>query len=76
MTLAHIKYNENIFGGSIMKRSEMPIGFSMALTENPEAMKKFASLSEEKKRTVVEGSHYVRSRSEMHRYVNEILKDM
>ncbi len=59
-----------------MKRSEMPIGFSMALTENPEAMKKFALLSEEEKRTVAEGSHSVRSRSEMYRYVNEILKDM
>ncbi len=43
-----------------MKRSEMPIGFSMALTENPEAMKKFSMLSEEKKQTVVEGSHSVR----------------
>ncbi len=59
-----------------MKRSEMPIGFSMALTENPEAMKNFSMLSEEKKQTIVEGSRCVRSRSEMYRYVDEILKDM
>lgn len=59
-----------------MKRSEMPIGFSMALTENPEAMKKFALLSEDKKQTVVEGSRSVKTRSEMYRYVNEILKGM
>ncbi len=59
-----------------MKRSEMPIGFSMVLMENPEAMKKFSMLSEEKKQAIVEGSHSVRSRSEMYRYVNEILKDM
>ncbi len=59
-----------------MKRSEMPIGFSMALTENPEAMKKFSMLSEEKKQSIVDGSHSVRSRSEMYRYVDGILKDM
>jgi len=59
-----------------MKRSEMPIGFSMALMENPEAMKKFSMLSEEKKQTIVKGSHSVRSRSEMYRYVDEILQNM
>ncbi len=59
-----------------MKKSELPIGFSMALIENPEAMKKFSMLSEEKKQTIVEGAHSVRSRSEMYRYVNEILQDM
>lgn len=30
-----------------MKRNEIPIGFSMALMENPEAMEKFALMSEE-----------------------------
>ncbi len=59
-----------------MKRSEMPIGFGMALMENPQAMKNFSMLSEEKKQAIVEGSRSVRSRSEMYRYVDEILKDM
>lgn len=59
-----------------MRRNEMPIGFNMALMENPEAMKKFALLSEEKKHTIVEGARSVRSRSEMNRYVNQLLQDM
>ena len=32
-----------------MEQGEMPIGFSMALAQNPQAMQKFAMLSEEKK---------------------------
>ncbi len=59
-----------------MKRSEMPIGFGMALMENPEAMKNFSMLTEEKKQVVVEGARAVRSKSEMHRYVDETLKNM
>ncbi len=33
-----------------MKRDEMPVGFSFALAQNPEAMQKFAMLSEEKRK--------------------------
>lgn len=32
-----------------MQRDEVPLGFSMALAQNPDAMQKFAMLSEEKK---------------------------
>ncbi len=56
-----------------MKRNEMPIGFIMALAENPEAMEKFALLSEEKKHAIAQGAHSVRSQSEMNRYVNQML---
>lgn len=50
----------------------MPVGFAMALAMNPDAMQKFATLSEEQKRTVIEGTHSVRSREEMHRYINDL----
>lgn len=33
-----------------MDRNEMPMGFSMALAMNPEAMKEFALLSEEREK--------------------------
>lgn len=56
-----------------MKRNEIPIGFSMALMENPEAMEKFALMSEEKKHAITEGARSVRSKSEMHSYVIQIL---
>lgn len=34
----------------IMEKYEMPVGFGMALAQRPEAMEKFASLSETKNR--------------------------
>lgn len=55
-----------------MKRDEMPIGFSMALAQNPLALQKFAMLSEDKKKQIIDGTHSVKSRQEMHEYVNRI----
>ncbi len=53
-----------------MEQNEMPVGFAMALSMNPEAMQKFAKLSEEQKQAVIEGTHRVQSTEEMHRYVS------
>lgn len=33
-----------------MKSDEMPVGFSMALAQNPDTMQKFTMLSEDKKK--------------------------
>lgn len=55
-----------------MKRDEMPVGFSMALAQNPEAMQKFAMLSENKKKQIIDGTHSVKSKQEMHEYVNRL----
>lgn len=55
-----------------MKRDEMPVGFSMALAQNSEAMQKFAMLSEDKKKQIIDGTHSVKSKQEMHEYVNRI----
>ena len=55
-----------------MKRDEMPIGFSMALAQNPAAMQKFATLSESKKQEIINGTHSVKSKQEMHEYVNRL----
>ncbi len=55
-----------------MKRDEMPVGFSMALAQNPEAMQKFALLSEDEKKKIIEGTHSVKSKQEMHEYVNKL----
>ena len=56
-----------------MMRDEMPLGFSMALAQNPEAMQKFAMLSEDKKQQIIDGTHSVKSRQEMHEYVNKLI---
>lgn len=55
-----------------MKRDEMPVGFSKALAQNPEAMQKFALLSEDKKKQIIEGTHSVKSKQKMHEYVNRL----
>ncbi len=58
-----------------MKRDEMPVGFSMALAQNPDAMQKFALLSEEKKKEVINGTHSIKSKEEMHKYVNKLISN-
>lgn len=58
-----------------MDRNEMPIGFSMALAMNPDAMQKFALLSEDEKRSFVAGTHGIKSKHEMQRYVNNLASD-
>ncbi len=55
-----------------MKREQMPVGFSMALAQNPEAMQKFAILSEDKKKQIIDGTHSIRSKQEMHEYVSKL----
>lgn len=51
----------------------MPIGFAMALAMNPDAMQKFATLSESQKQEIIAGTHAVKSADEMHRYVNSLV---
>ena len=41
----------------------------MALAQRPEAMKKFAALSETKKQEIISGTHAVSSKEEMRRTV-------
>lgn len=59
-----------------MNRVEMPIGFGMALSRNPEAMEIFAAMSEDQKKQVIAGAHSVSSRDDMHRYVSELARRM
>ncbi len=55
-----------------MEKNEMPVGLAMALAMNPEAMQKFALLSEEKKQEIISGTHNVSSKAEMRQYVENI----
>ncbi len=57
-----------------MEKNEMPVGFAMALAMNPKAMEQFSALSEDKKQEVIAGTHGVKSKEEMHRYVNSLVK--
>lgn len=55
-----------------MEKNEMPVGLSMALAMNPEAMQKFASLPETKKQEIIHGTHTISSKAEMKQYVENI----
>lgn len=56
-----------------MEPYEIPLGFGMALAQNPEALLKFAALPEQKKREIINGTHTVSSKEEMRQYVERIL---
>ena len=56
-----------------MESFDMPAGLSIALAADPEAMHKFATLTERQKWEVVSGTHAVSSGSEMKQYVRNIV---
>ena len=56
-----------------MDSFELPAGLSMALAADPEAMHKFATLTERQKWEVISGTHAVSSKSEMKQYVRNIV---
>lgn len=58
-----------------MKQNELPVGFAMALAMNPDAMQRFAALSEAQKQKIIAGAHSIKSKEEMHRYVDSLVKD-
>lgn len=51
---------------------QLPLGFGMALAQNPGAMEKFAALSEGEKQSILDGTHAIQSKEEMQQYVNRI----
>lgn len=56
-----------------MQFYEMPIGLGMALAQNQKAMEKFALLNEDEKQKIINGTHSVSSKEEMHQYVENII---
>ena len=58
-----------------MENYKMPVGLGMALAQRPEAMEKFATLSETKKQEIINGTHLVSSKEEMRQYVDKIISE-
>ena len=54
---------------------DLPMGFGMALAQNPGAMNRFAALSDEEQRRIVDGTHTIHSKSEMQAYVNRLAEN-
>ncbi|MDO4548672.1 MAG: hypothetical protein Q4D04_11270 [Clostridia bacterium] len=59
---------------NLLKDGEMPIGLSMALAENLEAMKRFSNLSAQRRTDVVRRARDVESREEMQNLVNSLME--
>ena len=55
-------------------QEELPLGFSMALAMNLDAMHTFASMSRERQHTVIEAARRVSSKEEMQALVNNLVK--
>jgi len=55
-----------------MTRNDLPLGFSFALAQNPEAMKKFSNLPEPRQYEVLQRASRVSSKDEMQALVNSL----
>lgn len=55
-----------------MESNALPLGLGMALAQNEAAMKKFESMSEAEKQSLIQRTHQVDSKSEMRRLVSEL----
>ncbi len=51
----------------------IPLGFGLALAQNPDAMDVFAGLTEAQRRQVIEKTGRIRSREEMRSYVDSLV---
>lgn len=63
MMINQINYND-----------DMPTGLKMALTQNLDSLNKFASLPESRQQSFIQGAHSIRSKQQMHEYVNTLLQ--
>ena len=55
-----------------MDFQQMPIGFAMALAQNPGALEAFAAMPRDAKAAILSRAHNARSEAEMHRIVSGI----
>lgn len=55
-----------------MEEHILPLGFGMALAQNEPAMKRFESMTEAEKRSVIQRTHQVNSKQEMRQLVSQL----
>ena len=52
--------------------NDLPLGFGMALAQQPEAMQRFANMSEAQKTEVLSKIHNIQSKKEMQEFVAKL----
>ena len=55
-----------------MDQNDLPLGFSFALAQHPDAMQAFSNLSDVKKAEILQKAHSVSSKAEMQSLVNSL----
>ena len=58
-----------------MDGRDLPMGFSMALGQNVDAMQAFTSLSLQEQQNIVDRTHQIKSKSEMQRFVQSLAEN-
>ncbi len=56
--------------------NQLPLGFQIALSKNPNAMRYFSTLTPTHQREIIAHTHTVRSKEEMEKFVNSMDKTM
>lgn len=56
--------------------TELPLGFSIALAKNNDAMEYFSTLTPAHRREIIAHTHTIRSKEEMEKFVNNMDKTM
>lgn len=59
---------------NIISNEEYPIGFTMEIAQHTDTLNRFAQLSEQEQREVIDGARDIHSRNEMRSYVQNIFK--
>lgn len=57
---------------SLNPLADLPLGFGMALVQSEASMKYFASLSPDQQRAIIDQTHSIDSRDEMHSFVQSL----
>ncbi|MBS6647092.1 MAG: hypothetical protein KH366_26310 [Clostridiaceae bacterium] len=56
----------------MIDNEEMPIGFTMALSQNTDSMIRFSNMTANEQERVINGARQVKTRDEMHQYVRNL----
>lgn len=59
----------------MINNQELPIGFTMALAERSDILKRFAALSKEEQNKLAAGARNVNSREDMQYYVESMFRE-
>lgn len=54
-----------------LSSQDIPMGLSMAMAENLDALREFSSFSPQQQQEVIEKTHGIQSKQEMHQFVSD-----